>query len=210
MTLFLITSTDALAFIDITNSQLSFRTGMIQGSYSNPIQNAGDIEGDIEGGNIQNNLEDGGFSVMPSLDASFEFFSEPTKSYTVRGTIALDMGTGVMHYNYFGLGRNYYFKGTGLGRVSSGAEGIFKVQPKNRQYYGYSIGMSRVSVVNFGPALAAVSTGIDLGGHWGYIRQMGKSWGLNIETGLSYAYGISTVSSAGMNIKVLFGMSMSL
>jgi hypothetical protein len=184
------------------NRQLNIRTGIIQGSYANPAESA------AGGGQIQDNLEGGGFSVVPSLDLTYEVFSESKRSYGVRGTIAMDSATGVMHYNYFGLTKKHYFKGAGLPLITASPEVEFTLIPKSRQYYGFDFGMSRVSVVSFGPALESVSTGIDIGAHWGYIKQMGKSWGLNVELGGSYAYGISTVSTSGMNIKILFGVSL--
>lgn len=202
LTLFL--SSSCLAGLE--TMQASVRTGMVKGSYANPLTTSESSEGTTSGGtNASSNLEGGGFSVMPSLDADIEMFTNMKRSYFMRTIIALDMGTGKMHYNYFGLGTRKYYKGAGIVRFYQGKDNYIKTVPKVKKYYGFDLGMSRVSVVNFGTVLSAVSTGIDFGGHWGYTKQISDNWGLNFEAGLSYAYGISTISSSGMNIKVLFG-----
>lgn len=195
------------AFAELKDLQMTVRTGMVQGSYSNPLQ-ATDTAGDES--NVTDNLEGGGFSVMPSFDANIEMFSTQSRSYFARTIIALDTGTGTMHYNYFGLGINNYYKGIGIEKTSLGKMGYVKSRPVSRQYYGYDIGFSRVAVLRFGSVLRVTSTGIDVGGHWGYIKQMSNKWGLNAEVGASYALGISTVSAAGFNIKILFGATFSI
>ncbi|WP_372655332.1 hypothetical protein [Halobacteriovorax sp.] len=200
----LLSSTASYAKLD--NLQATVRTGMIKGSYANPLTTASSSEDTGGGGsNATSNLEGGGFSVMPSLDADLEIFDNFKRSYFVRTSIALDMGTGKMHYNYLGLGTRRYYKGAGIQRIFQGDGTTITAIPKVKKYYGFDFGLSRVSVVNFGTVLSAVSTGIDFGGHWGYTKQVSENWGLNFEAGLSYAYGISTISSSGMNIKVLFG-----
>ena len=204
---FVILFLQSSTFAKIENIQGTVRTGMVKGSYANPLQitSGGSEESSGGSSNATSNLEGGGFAVLPSLDADIELFSNTKKSYFARMTIAMDMGTGKMNYNYFGLGTRNYYKGAGIQRIFHGKDNYIKVIPKTKQYYGYDLGLSRVSVVSFGPVLSAVSTGIDFGAHWGYTKQVSPNWGLNFETGLSYAYGISTISSSGMNIKILFG-----
>lgn len=195
------------AHAKLENMQFTIRTGMVQGSYANPLTDSSSADQGGTGGqaNASSDLENGGFSVMPSFDADIEIFQNFKRSYFARTIIALSTATGKMHYNYFGLGTRNYYSGTGIQRIFIGEKESVKMVPKVRKYYGVDLGFSRVSVVSFGTVLSAVSTGIDFGGHWGYTKQMGKSWGLNFEAGLSYAYGISTISSSGMNIKILFG-----
>lgn len=198
----------ALAF-GLKNTQLTVRMGVVNGSYTSPLQE-GAASGEGGGGNVSSNLEGGGFMVPTSLDLDYEIFKNQRQSYFVRSIIALNMSTGKMNYQYLGLGLRNYFKGVGLPRIFMSEHDLIKTIPKTRMYYGYDFGFSRVSVVDFGTVLSAVSTGIDFGGHVGYTKQMGDTWGLNAQAGLSYAYGISTVAAAGMNMKMLFGMTYSL
>lgn len=192
----------------LQDKQFSIRTGMINGSYSNPLQaGATGAEGSS---NVSSDLEGGGFMTMPSLDMDLEVFGNYKTSYFARTIIGMDMSTGKMHYNYFGLGMKNYIMGTGISRMFLGKDRYVKMVPKRRMYYGYDLGFSRVSVVSFGSVLSAVSTGIDFGGHAGYTMQIGKQWGLNAQAGLSYAYGISTISASGMNMKLLFGLTYTL
>ncbi len=192
--------------IALDNLQFSFRTGLVNGSYSNPLQ-----EGDEEAqGNVSSDLENGGFSVVPSMDFELELFEHSRKSYLARTIIAMDLSSGKMNYNYLGVGFRNYIRGIGIPRIFVGKDQYIKTIPKRKMYYGYDLGLSRVSVVSFGSVLSAVSTGIDFGGHFGYTQQMGTNWGFNAQTGLSYAYGISNVSASGINIKMLFGISYSL
>lgn len=182
---------------------MHIRTGMINGSYTSPFS----PDSEDQTSNVDQSLQNGGFSVVPSVDVEFEIFDQTKKSWNLRTTIAMNMSSGTMNYNYFGVGRKYYFKGIGKPIDIVGKGGNYKIYPKTRQYYGYDFGMSRVSVLSFGPSLEAVSTGIDIGAHWGYLKQMGKSWSLATQLGGSYAYGISTVSASGINIKILFGVA---
>lgn len=184
---------------------MSLRTGMVNGSYSNPLENTVNAS---EESSLSDNLESGGFSVLPSFDFELELFSSPTTSYYGRTIVAMNMSTGVMNYNYFGFGTHRYYKGFGYSKDSTGDLGFAKLMSKSRQYYGVDVGLSRVSVVQFGPVLSAESTGIDLGVHWGYTKQMGRAWAINAQVGLSYAYGVSNVAVAGMNMYLLFGTTL--
>jgi len=157
--------------------------------------------------NVTNNLEGGGFSVMPSLDLELEFFKSYKKSYSVRTIIAMDMGSGKMNYNYFDLGTNRYYKGRGLTLNYETKDQKIIIKPKVRMYYGFDVGLSRVAVFDFTTVLSAVSTGIDAGAHWGYTKQLTDNWAFNAQVGLSYAYGFTTISATGMNLKFLFGLT---
>lgn len=191
----------ASSFAKINDKQFSIRTGLVKGIYSNPIP----VESDGDG-NVQSELEGGGFMVVPAFDIDIEVFSNPKTSYIARTTIAMDLTDGKMKYNYLGIGARKYFKGAGIARSFQSDNTIIETVPKRRMYYGFDLGFSRVSVVSFGSVLSAVSTGIDFGGHGGYIKQLSSSWGLGVQAGASYAFGISAVSASGINIKLFSGL----
>jgi hypothetical protein len=182
--------------------QVSLKTGLVNGIYSNPVP----VEND-GGGNVKSELEGGGFMVVPSFDLEVEVFDNSKKSYLARTIIALDLADGKMKYNYLGVGMRTYFKGVGISRSFITEKTRIRTIPKRRMYYGFDLGFSRVSVVSFGSVLSAVSTGIDFGGHGGYIKQLNENWGISAQFGMSYAFGISTVSASGINIKVLSGLT---
>lgn len=196
-------------FAKLDDLQFTFRTGMVKGSYSNPLTGTQE-DGGQGGSNTKSELEGGGFSVMPTIDIEAEMFTTIKRSYLARTIIGMDLTSGKMKYNYLGFGLKNYYKGVGIPQIFLGRGNAFKIIPKTRIYYGFDFGFSRVSVVSFGSVLSAVSTGFDAGANWGYTKQMSKDWGFNFQGGLSYAYGFSTVSAAGMNIKILFGATYSL
>lgn len=184
--------------------QFSFTTGMIQGGYSSPlVQQTSD--GEVDESNTTDELS-GGFSVVPSLQAVLEVFPDSFRSSLFAKTnIAMDSATGKMKYNYLGVGQKVYYSGYGIPRSFTESGFTYKADPKTRKYYGWDVGLSRVLVASFSTSLSAVSTALDFGGHWGMIKMMGESWGLNVEVGASYAFGFSTVAVSGTNIKIFVG-----
>lgn len=176
--------------------QINFRGGMITGSYDDPRANTADPAA----------LAGTEFSVVPSFDVELETFETIRSSYYGRISIAQDLSTSVMNYSYFGLGMRTYFSGIGLPISASGDKTVIKISPKNRMYYGLDVGLSRVEVVRVG-ILSAPSTGIDFGGHAGNIYQLTDSIGFDAQFGMSYAMGLTNISTSGINIKFLFGVS---
>lgn len=184
--------------------QFSFTTGMVQGSYSSPLVSQ-DADGEVSESNTVDQLN-GGFSVVPSIQGTLEIFPDSFRSSMFAKTvIAMDSATGKMKYNYLGIGMNTYYGGYGVPRNYSEQGFTYKADPKTRKYYGWDVGLSRVLVASFSTSLSAVSTALDFGGHWGMIKMMGESWGLNVEVGASYAFGFSTVAVSGTNIKIFVG-----
>ena len=163
-------------------------TGMVNGTYSNPIQEA--YAGSSAVGT--------GFSVTPSFAFNVEIFSTVQKSWNVKAQISLDSADNKMRYSYLGGGANYYF---GAGNIMS------SMDERWNHYAGYDIGLSRIIIESFGPSLNAVSTAIDVGGHIGTNYRLNKEWKINAEVGYSHAFGFSTVSSNGSNIKSFVGIS---
>lgn len=182
--------------------QFVVNLGMVNGAYSNPISD--ESVSSVSGGNVE---ATNGFSVVPSFNFSVEYFSSLKSSYFARVIIAMESTEGKMRYQYMGLGGNYYFSSVGLARSYVKEDVILKTFPKWRHYYGWDLGLSRVIPVSFGPALNSVSTAIDFGGHVGTNYHMGSSWALNAQFGMSYAFGFSTVSVTGTNMKLFFGTS---
>lgn len=182
--------------------QFVINLGMVNGTYSNPISQ--EDSASVSGGNVE---AVNGFSVVPSFNLQVEYFSDLKTSYFTRAIIAMEATEGKMRYQYLGLGGNYYFSSVGLVRSYVHDDVVLKTFPKWRHYYGWDLGLSRVIPVSFGPALNSVSTAIDFGGHVGTNYHMGKKWALNAQAGMSYAFGFSTVSVTGTNIKLFFGTS---
>lgn len=183
--------------------QLTFNTGMVQGSYSSPLVET-DSTGEVES-NTTDELS-GGFSVVPSVNAVLEVFPDSFReSMFARTVIAMDSATGKMKYNFLGFGQRFYYSGYGIPRNFTEKGFSYKADPQTRKYYGWDVGLSRVLVASFSTSLSAVSTGLDFGGHWGMIKMMGDNWGMNFEIGASFAYGFSTVAVSGTNIKIFVG-----
>ena len=72
----LLFSLSTLSLANFESMQATIRTGMIKGSYANPLTTGSGTEETSSGANASSNLEGGGFSVMPSLDADIEMFKK--------------------------------------------------------------------------------------------------------------------------------------
>lgn len=198
----MLTATKALAS-KWDNFQFVFNLGLVNGAYSNPIDDS-DAATAATGGNL---IAENGFSVAPSFNFGVEYFSDLKTSWFTRAIIAMDSTEGKMRYQYLGLGGNKYISSVGLMRSYVNEDVILKSFPRWRHFYGWDLGLSRVIVVSFGPALNSVSTAIDFGGHIGTNYHMGRNWALNAQLGMSYAFGFSTVAVTGTNFKIFFGSS---
>jgi len=165
--------------------QLHTSIGIINGTYAGATSNS--------------------FSISQSLNMEYEVFYNTNTAYVARAQVAIDPTTGKMVYYGGFLGQRHYFKSTGMIFDHATQDTTIRSIPKWRFYGGWDVGISQVVVAEVGPALTALSTMLDFGGHVGTIYQLGKTWGLDMQFGYSYGYGFSTVSVTGTAIKLWFG-----
>lgn len=169
-------------------NQINIHFGMVSGSFSGPS-----IQGSI--------------SVANSLDFQYEMFSTVKTSRLFRATLSHDLKNWNMDYFFAGLGRRHYFLSQGLQFDKSDDKNKLSVVPIRRYYWGYSLGLSQVSLSRLGPILQISSTLLDLSFTSGAMIRINNRVSFDAQFDLGFGYGISSISVAGTVVKVLLGVS---
>lgn len=180
-------------FAGFDNQQLSFLIGSINTSWSESS-----AELTVEDEDNVDEPQSGSSSALP-LEATWEYYVSPKKSYFIRGSVPL-IPTGADRYFFAGGGMNFYFKSISSKGSYRDAIVDLKFIPQWRYYWGLDAGL--VFLVYGTGTQQKGDISAELGGHVGVIYTINQNWGAKIEAGYSLGNGVATSSN---NIKVLLG-----
>jgi len=174
-------------YANAAGRQFHFRTGMIKGSYSGPVNTS--------------------FSTFPTIELEAELFYSSTVSTIIKSVFAMDFGKAKVFYSGVAGGQRFYFSGPSM--YFNKSEGDFEIQSYNphRFFGGYEVGIAQVLVQEFTSAFSIVGSVAEFTGTFGYNYQLTNHMGLEAVVSFGYGLGFTTVAVNGFNMRFMGGVS---
>ena len=135
------------------------------------------------------------------LDLNYELFTSNKNSFYLKTTFGYQSTLQRLTYDYFGIGKRYYFSTNGIEDNGKGAGGTWQF------FAGADLGIGQYEIGSFGGVFSLVTDNLEIGAVAGVKRQLTPTLGLELTESQTYGWGFSAVNINVSTFRSMLGLS---